>query len=82
MGEPPMRDKPPLDYRSKPTRKSGPLWLVFFAAIAYGVGAFLCYGHTFGEMFGIMEIVTVIVIGISAVFAGVHYGTQDKDFWA
>jgi hypothetical protein len=33
-------------------------------------------------MFAIMEIVAIVVVGISAVVAGIYYGTQDKDYWA
>ena len=75
-------DKRPLNYESKSRRKRGPLRLAFFAAAAYGFGGFLCRGHTFAEMFGIMELVTIVVIAISAVVAGMYYGTQDKDYWA
>ena len=75
-------DKQPLNYESRSRRKRGPLWLGFFAAVAYGIGIFLCRGRTFGEMFGILEIVTIIVVGISAVVAGTYYGTQDKDYGA
>ena len=74
-------DKQPLNYEPKPPRNRGPWWLWLFAAAAYGIGGFLCRGHPFGDIFATMEIVTMIVAVVSAVALGIHYGTQDKDYW-
>lgn len=74
-------NKQPLNYESNWKRKRGPLWLVFFAAVAYGVGRFFCLGRPFGEVFAIMESITFLVAGIAAVVCGIRYGTQDKDYW-
>src|SRR5437762_834628 len=70
MGHSPMKDRQPLNYQRKSNRKRGPLWLIFFAAFAYAIGAFLCYGKTFEDMFGIIELVTIIVVAVAAIVLG------------
>jgi hypothetical protein len=69
----------PLNYRTPTPRGRGSVIVAAVGITIYASG--LCVCSRFDNVFGAMYAWTWMVVFLTAVVAGIKYGTQDKEYW-